>query len=130
MAIAFWCLLVAVLMPPGFAAIAKATASGRYNNRAPREFLEQQSGLSRRADWAQRNSFEALPGFLAGVFAAVAAGVDERWLAGLSLAFIAARVLYGFCYLKGWASARTLCWFAGFVCCLGLLVLAALAAAQ
>ena len=127
MAVAFWCLLVAILMPPTFAAIAKATAEGRYNNRSPRVFLERQSGLSRRADWAQRNSFEILPAFIAGVFAAIAAGVDEQWLARLSMVFIVSRVLYGLCYLKDWASARSLCWFSGFFCCLGLLIMAALA---
>lgn len=129
MAVALWSLLLAVLMPPIFAAIAKASASGRYDNRAPREFLEQQTGLSRRADWAQRNSFEALPAFLAGVLAAAIAGVDERWLATLSVAFIVARILYGICYLWDWAAARSLCWFTGFFCCIGLLILAALAAA-
>ncbi|WP_066959172.1 MAPEG family protein [Microbulbifer sp. Q7] len=127
MAIAFWCLLVALLMPPMFAAIAKATAEGRYNNRSPREFLEKQSGVSRRADWAQRNSFEILPAFISGVFAAIAAGTDEQWLARLSVAFIVTRVAYGICYLKDWALARTLCWSAGLVCCLWLLVNAALA---
>ena len=129
MAVAFWCLLVAILMPPTFAAIAKASADERYNNRSPRDFLARQSGLSQRADWAQRNSFEILPAFVAGVFAAIAAGVDEQWLARLSVVFIATRVLYGVCYLKNWASLRSLCWFAGFFCCLGLLVMAALAAA-
>ena len=129
MAIAFWCLLVAILMPPTFAAIAKATAEGRYNNKSPRVFLEKQSGLSRRADWAQRNSFEILPAFVSGVFAAIAAGVDEQWLARLAVLFVVTRVLYGVCYLKDWASLRSLCWFAGFFCCLGLLVMAALAAA-
>ena len=127
MAIAFWCLLVALLMPPIFAAIAKATAEGRYNNRSPREFLEKQSGVSRRADWAQRNSFEILPAFITGVFAAIAAGVDEQWLARLSVLFILTRILYGFCYLKDWASARTLIWTAGLVCCLALLIMAAIA---
>ena len=129
MAVALWCILVAVVMPPAFAAIAKAAGSGRYNNLAPREYLEQQSGLSRRADWAQRNSFEALPTFAAAVLGAMVAGVPEFWLAGLSVAFIVARVLYGFCYLRDWGYARSLFWFSGFFCCLGLLIMAALAAA-
>ncbi|WP_323845629.1 MAPEG family protein [Microbulbifer magnicolonia] len=129
MAVAFWCLLAAVLMPPIFAAIAKATGEGRYNNLAPREYLERQTGLSRRADWAQRNSFEALPTFAAAVLAAALAGAPEIWLSGLSLAFVAARILYGISYLKDWGYARSLFWFSGFFCCLGLLVLAALGAA-
>ncbi|WP_288129339.1 MAPEG family protein [Microbulbifer sp.] len=128
MATAFWCLLMALMMPPIFAAIAKATAEGRYNNRSPRAFLEKQSGISRRADWAQRNSFEILPAFIAGIFAAIAAGIDEQWLARLSIIFVVTRILYGICYLKDWASARTLCWFVGLACCLWLLMMAALAA--
>ncbi|WP_346838755.1 MAPEG family protein [Microbulbifer sp. SAOS-129_SWC] len=128
MAIAFWCLLLAVLMPPVLGAIAKATGQGRYNNLAPREYLEKQRGLSQRADWAQRNSFEALPAFLAGVFAAIAAGVPELWLSGLSVAFVLARLFYSVCYLRDWGSARSLFWFAGFFSCLGLLIMAALAA--
>jgi len=115
-------------MPPVLGAIAKATGQGRYNNRAPRAYLDQQQGLSRRADWAQRNGFEALPTFLAGVFAAIAAGVPELWLSGLSVSFVVARLLYSFCYLKDWSSARSLFWFAGFFSCLGLLIMAALRA--
>ena len=128
MAIALWCLLLAILMPPTFAAIAKATAEGRYNNKAPRDFLAKQTGVSRRADWAQRNSFEILPAFISGVFAAIVTGVDAHWLANLSLLFIISRILYGFCYLKDWGYPRSLCWFTGLFCCLGLLTLAALKA--
>ena len=128
MSVAFWCLLIAVVMPYIFTVIAKMSGAGRYNNRAPREYLERQEGLARRADWAQRNSFEALPVFTAAVLAATVAGVDEVWLAGLSVAFIAIRLAYGVCYLRGWASARSLVWFAGYFCCLALLAMAALSA--
>jgi uncharacterized MAPEG superfamily protein len=128
MTTALWCLLIAILMPYIFAGIAKANGSGRYNNHAPRDYLANQQGLSKRADWAQQNSFEALIVYSASLLAAMLAGVPNRWLAILSVAFIAARILYGFCYLKDWASARSLCWFAGLFCCLGLLIMAALRA--
>lgn len=128
MSVALWCLLVAAVMPYIFTLTAKMSGTGRYNNRAPREYLERQEGLSRRADWAQRNSFEALPVFASAVLAAIVAGVDEGWLAGLSAAFIAIRVVYGICYLRDWAGARSLVWFAGYLCCLALLIMAALSA--
>ncbi|SDK49506.1 MAPEG family protein [Microbulbifer yueqingensis] len=128
MSVALWCLLVAVLMPYLFTVIAKASGQGRYDNRAPRRYLEAQEGLAQRADWAQRNSFEALPVFAAAVLAAMVAGVAEQWLAGLSLAFIGLRVIYGACYLCDWHAARSTFWFASYGCCLALLVMAALAA--
>ncbi|MFI2811775.1 MULTISPECIES: MAPEG family protein [Microbulbifer] len=128
MSVALWCLLATSIMPYVFTVIAKVSGRGRYDNRAPRQYLEAQEGLSQRADWAQRNSFEALPVFAAAVLAAMVAGVAESWLAGLSLAFIGIRVIYGACYLCDWHGARSLVWFAGLACCIGLLVLAALAA--
>ncbi|WP_237059501.1 MAPEG family protein [Microbulbifer sediminum] len=128
MSVALWCLLAAAVMPYLFTVTAKLSGRGRYNNRAPRQYLEEQKGLSQRADWAQRNSFEALPVFAAAVLAALVAGVAEPWLAGLSLAFIGIRVIYGACYLCDWHAARSLVWFAGFACCMTLLVMAALTA--
>lgn len=128
MTVAFWCLLAAAIMPYVFTLIAKFGGEGRYNNRAPRAYLDSQKGLAQRADWAQRNSFEALPIFVAAVLAGAVAGVADQWMAILGLGFIAFRVLYGFCYLRDWASARSIVWSGGYLCCLALLVLAALAA--
>ncbi|WP_237068611.1 MAPEG family protein [Microbulbifer guangxiensis] len=130
MTVAFWCLLAAAIMPYLFTLTAKFTGEGRYDNRAPRAYLESQRGLAQRADWAQRNSFEALPIFVAAVLAGAVSGVPDQWLAMLALGFIAFRVLYGVCYLKDWAGARSLMWSGGYLCCLVLLVQAALASSQ
>jgi uncharacterized MAPEG superfamily protein len=127
MTVALWCLVAAAIMPYVFTLTAKFGGEGRYDNRAPRAYLDAQEGLAQRADWAQRNSFEALPIFVAAVLAAAVAGVADQWLAMLSLGFIAFRVLYGICYLKDWAGARSLVWSGAYLCCLALLVMAALA---
>lgn len=60
MTIAYWCVLVAGLMAPFTVAIAKW---GRrdFDNSEPRAWLDKQSGLRRRADFAHRNHFEAFP---------------------------------------------------------------------
>lgn len=128
MTVAFWCLLAAIIMPYVFTLTAKFGGEGRYDNRAPREYLAAQRGLAQRADWAQRNSFEALPVFAAAVLSGAVSGVADQWLAALSLGFIAFRVVYGICYLRDWAGARSLFWSGGYLCCLALLVMAALAA--
>lgn len=56
MTIAFWCVLVAALLPMLATIIAK-TSGQRYNNRDPRAWLERQTGLSKRANNAQLNAF-------------------------------------------------------------------------
>lgn len=69
MPIAFWCVLLAGILPLATVAIAKASGPG-YDNHDPRSWLEQQSGRARRADMAHRNHFEAFPFFAAAVLAA------------------------------------------------------------
>ena len=69
MTIALWCVLVAGILPYVATSIAKAGAE-RYDNRDPRAWLDRQEGFRRRADNAQRNSFEAFPFFAAAVIVA------------------------------------------------------------
>ena len=94
---AYWCVLIAAMMPYIFTFIAKFTG-GRYNNYSPREFLEKQEGFRKRANWAQMNSFEAFPAFAAAVIIAHLTGGEQGWIDTLAMAFIALRVVYGALY--------------------------------
>uniref|UniRef100_UPI00355714D0 MAPEG family protein n=1 Tax=Pandoraea sputorum TaxID=93222 RepID=UPI00355714D0 len=76
MTVAFWCVLIAILLPLICSVIAKAS-SGKFrsgHNRDPRDFLDRLEGLPRRAHAAQLNGFEVLPGFAAAVIIAHIAG--------------------------------------------------------
>ena len=126
MTLAFWCVLVAALLPLIWTGIAKF--SGRYDNHKPREYLEQSTGYRLRAHWAQLNSYEAFPPFAAGVIIAHLAGADPLWSDRLAVAFIVFRVLYGVTYLKDWATARSLVWLGGLGAVVGLFVIAGLGA--
>lgn len=119
MTIAYWCVLLAALMPFAFTGIAKFTG-GRYNNYSPREFLEKQEGFRKRAHWAQLNSFEAFPIFAAGVIIAHLTGGEQGYIDMLAMAFIAIRVVYGVMYLGNFAVLRTLVWAAGLGCSIAL----------
>ena len=124
MTIAFWCVLLAALLP--FAATLVAKAGGeRYNNRDPRAWLERQQGLRKRADNAQKNAFEAFPFFAAAVIIAFLAHAPQERVDILAIIFIAARVVYLVCYLADWHWARSLVWMLGFVACLTIFVLGA-----
>jgi uncharacterized MAPEG superfamily protein len=104
--------------------IAKASGE-RYNNRDPRAWLGRQTGLSRRADNAQHNSFEAFPFFAAAVIVAQLTGAPQERVDILALIFIAARVAYLACYVADWQAARSLVWLVGLLACLTIFLLGA-----
>ena len=111
MTIAYWCVLAAALLPYVFTLVAKS--AGRYNNYAPREFLEKQQGMHKRAHWVQLNSFEAFPAFAAAVIIAHLSGADQGRIDTLAMAFIAIRIVYGITYLANMAMLRSAVWRAG-----------------
>jgi uncharacterized MAPEG superfamily protein len=82
-------------------------------------------GLSQRAYWAEQNSFEILPAFIAAVLVAHFAGAEQVLVDQLAIGFIASRVLYSICYLMNWASLRSLVWMVGLLFIVGLFVISA-----
>ena len=125
MPIAYWCILVAALLPYGWVVIAKR-GGPRYNNRDPRQWVaRQEDPRVQRAYAAHLNAFEAFAPFAAGVLMAQAAGVAVGLVQGLALAFVAFRVLHGVFYLTALHWLRSLAWLAGFACVVWLMVSAA-----
>lgn len=126
MSIAYWCILIAAVLPLVWVAFAKSGASG-YNNKDPRGWVAKQDGYRvRNAYNAHLNAFEAFPPFAAGVLMAQFAGVDPGHVNLLAIAFIGFRILHGVFYLASIAAMRSLVWMGGFACAIGLMVLAAL----
>ncbi len=127
MTIAFWCVLAAFVSPYLFIAHAKFSAGdfGPKQNHNPREFLERLEGARKRAYWAQQNSYEVNPAFAAAVIIAQLAGATQGTVDGIAIAFVASRLAYGLCYIKDWASARSLIWAFGIGCIVTLFVTAA-----
>lgn len=124
MTIAFWCVLIAGLMPIVYAGIAKA-GDKSFNNRRPRDWYESIAGYRRRAWWAQQNSLEAFPLFAAAVIIAQLTDGTQSLVDALAIAFIAFRVAYGVCYLADVHLFRSLMWLGGLLCCIGLFIAAA-----
>lgn len=127
MTIAYVCILIAALLPYVWTVVAKQGGSGRFDNRDPRQWLEQQNNPRvRRADAAQKNAFEAFPAFAAAVLMAQLAGVDPQRIGWLAAVFVVMRVLHGVFYVGNKSSLRSLVWFVGLICVLALMVMAAL----
>ena len=125
MPIAFWCVLLAGLMPVLTVTIAKAGSGSRggFDNHDPRGWLERQSGRARRADLAHRNHFEAFPFFAAAVLTASHLAAPQARIDELAAAFIVIRILYTICYLTDRATLRTLCWTIGQLTVIGIFLL-------
>ena len=81
MTTAYWCILIAALLPYLWVTVAKG-AGARYDNRDPRDWQARQDNpRSHRANAAQLNAFEAFAPFAASVLMAQAADVDPARIA-------------------------------------------------
>ncbi|MBB3214349.1 putative MAPEG superfamily protein [Herbaspirillum sp. Sphag1AN] len=125
MAIAYWCILVAGLLPIITVAVAK-WGKRDFDNHEPRAWMERLTGLRRRADYAHRNHFEAFPFFAAAVLVAQQTGVAQTRIDTLALTFIIVRLIYTMLYLRDLSSLRSLAWIIGYGCVIALFVSAAL----
>lgn len=117
---AYLCLLIAALLPYVWVGLAKSRKG--YNNYAPRLQQAKLEGWRARAHWAQLNSYEALPPFIAAVLTAVQTGAPAATVNLAAEVFIVARVLHGVFYIANLAWQRSLAWFAGISCVLWLFV--------
>lgn len=114
--VAYWCVLIAVLLPIACAGLAKWRDMGRprsqggYDNGEPRAWLARQQGWRARANAAQANSFEALPFFIGAVIIAHQLGAPQTKLDILAVLFVTLRVIYIAMYVGGMANVRSLIW--------------------
>lgn len=126
MSIAYWCIVIAAVLPYAWVALAKSWGAA-YNNKDPRGWLAKQDSYRvRNANAAHLNAFEAFPAFAAGVLMAQFAGVDPALVSALAIAFIVFRVLHGIFYLTGAHRSRSLMWMSGLACVLWLMGSAAI----
>ena len=123
MTIANWCVLLAALLPNGWSVLSKTQRT--YDNRVPRDYEARLTGWRLRAHWTHLNSIEAFAPFAAGVLVAQQAGALQLATDLLAQGFIAARVLYGVCYLADSGWLRTTVYCMGLACVIGLFAAAA-----
>ncbi|MCC5793377.1 MAG: MAPEG family protein [Chromatiales bacterium] len=124
MTLAFWCVLLAALMPIVWAGCAKIGGDG-FDNARPRAYLRSLSGWRLRAHWAQENAYEAFPPFAAAVIIASMVKGPAAIIDILAGVFLLTRFLHGLLYIQDRSTLRSLVWLAGFGCVVGLFLVAA-----
>lgn len=113
---AYWCVLVAALLPIVCAGLAKwgtftkPRREGGFDNAAPRTWLARQTGWRARANAAQANSFEALPFFIGAVIVAHQLGAPQTRLDILAFVYIVLRLLFVLLYVAGLPTLRSVVW--------------------
>jgi uncharacterized MAPEG superfamily protein len=114
--VAYWCVLIAALLPFACAYVAKAGAFGKprqqggYDNSDPRAWLARQTDWQARANAAQANSFEALPLFIGAVIIAHQLGAPQTRLDILAVLFVTLRIIYISMYVAGLPTIRSAIW--------------------
>lgn len=119
--VAYWCVLVAVLLPYACAYLAKSggfrksRSHGGYDNADPRGWLAKQDGWAARANAAQANSFEALPFFIGAVIIAHQLGAPQTRVDILAVLFVTLRIIYIAMYVAGLPRTRSAIWALAFI---------------
>jgi uncharacterized MAPEG superfamily protein len=119
--VAYWCVLIAVLLPYVCAYVSKSPSFGKrrseggYDNHDPRGWLARQQGWQARANAAQANSFEALPFFIGAVIIAHQLGAAQTRLDILAVLFVTLRIIYIVMYVAGLPTTRSAIWALAFL---------------
>jgi len=107
MTLAFWCVLVAAVLPY----VPFGFASGGLNPRAPRAGANALEGLAARAYGAHLNGFEAFPFFAAAVIISHIVEGPSALVGWLAVAFVAVRIGHMAFYLSDRQPLRSACFF-------------------
>ncbi|CAA9407897.1 MAG: probable membrane protein NMA1176 [uncultured Ramlibacter sp.] len=126
--VAYWCVLIAALLPYACAYLAKSGGFGKprreggYDNHDPRGWLAKLTDWRARANAAQANSFEALPFFIGAVVIAHQLGAPQTRLDILAVLFVTLRIIYVAMYVAGLPNVRSLIWALAFLANIAILL--------
>ena len=96
MPVAYWCILVAALLPTVFVMVAKRNSR---NNHTPRDEAATLTGAQRRAYAAHLNAYENFPFFAAAVIIAVTQGASIATVNMLAMIYVVLRIAHGVLYI-------------------------------
>ena len=125
--VAYWCVLIAALLPFACAYLAKSKGIGKprreggYDNNDPRGWLARQTDWQARANAAQANSFEALPLFIGAVVIAHQLGAPQTRVDILAVLFVTLRIIYISMYVAGFPTIRSAIWALALLANIGIL---------
>jgi len=106
MPLAYWCVLIAALLPLVWAGYAKS--GGEVGNRHPRGKLDRLPPPKARAYAAHLNAYENFPFFAVAVVVALTQGASAGTVNLLAALYVVLRVVHGLLYIADRATPRSL----------------------
>lgn len=122
MPLAYWCVLIAALLPLPLVAYAK---SGSRDNNNPRDAAGNLQGPNRRAYAAHQNAYDNFPFFAAAVIIAVTQGATISTVNMLAALYVVLRIAHAACYITDAASLRSVAYLLALVVNIAIFVLPA-----
>ncbi len=113
MPLAYWCVLIAALLPIVWAKYAKTGFVG--DNRQPRDIVDGLPPQKRRAYAAHQNAFESFPFFAAAVIIAITQGASVGIVNILAGLYVLLRIAHGCLYVGDQPTLRSLVFALAFV---------------
>jgi uncharacterized MAPEG superfamily protein len=123
MPIAYWCVLVAALLP--IALVSYARIGVESDNRYPREDYDNLPPAKRRAYAAHQNAYENFPFFAVAVIVALTLGAAPATVNMLAIAYIAIRVIHALLYVNNIPTLRSAAYTLGLIVNVAIFVLPA-----
>jgi uncharacterized MAPEG superfamily protein len=123
MPLAYWCVLIAALLPIALVSYARAGDDG--DNRHPRDTVEGLSAAKRRAYAAHQNAYENFPFFAVAVISATTLGAPIGTVNILAVLYVVARVAHGALYINDSASLRSMAYLVGLLLTIAIFMLPA-----
>jgi uncharacterized MAPEG superfamily protein len=123
MPVAYWCVLIAGLLPLVWVSYAKVGVES--DNRYPREDYENLPPAKRRAYAAHQNAYENFPLFAAAVIIAITMGATLATVNMLAIAYVIVRVAHGILYVNNYPSLRSGAYLLALIINIAILVLPA-----
>ena len=120
MTIAFYCVVIGLLIPLILAGISKRNIEVHYNNESPRDHIAHLSGKAKNAYNAEQNHYENFSVFAIAVVVAHWLGHDQSVIDLLAIIFIIARVLHATFYITNKGTLRSVSYLIGFACTIAL----------
>lgn len=106
MPLAYWCVLIAAILPLVIVVFAKADSDG--DNHHPRDSAERLPPAARRAYAAHLNAYENFPFFAAAVIIAKTQGAPLGTLNALAAIYIMLRIAHAALYIGDHATPRSM----------------------
>lgn len=123
MPLAYWCVLVAAIMPIAIVSFAKAGAGG--NNHDPRAGVDNLPDRQRRGYFAHFNAYENFPFFAVAVIVATTMGAPIYLVNALAVVYVALRIAHAVLYIGDIPAARSFVFGAGYLVNIAIFVLPA-----